>query len=180
MKALVIYESMFGNTEKVAMAIAVGLGEFVDVEVHDVREAPAEPDVDVGLTVVGGPTHAFSMTRERTRADAVKQGARGGTPELGLREWLAGVGTGSQANMLATFDTRVAKVRRLPGSAAKAAAKVARRRGWRLVARPESFYVTDVAGPLLPGELDRATTWARKLGSNLAGTSHAEDGHVGP
>jgi hypothetical protein len=66
---------------------------------------------------------------------------------------------------VATFDTRVDKVRHLPGSAAKAAAKAVRRRGYLPAARPESFYVTDVAGPLLEGELDRAEAWGEALTS---------------
>jgi hypothetical protein len=65
---------------------------------------------------------------------------------------------------VATFDTRVEKVRHLPGSAAKGAAKVAHRLGFKAAAKPESFYVQDVTGPLLAGELDRAQAWGERLG----------------
>ena len=138
MKALVVYESMFGNTEQVARAVATGLGRHLDVELVAVANAP-DTVSDVDLVVVGGPTHAFSMTRQATRVDAVSQGASHGTSETGLREWLATLPAGSRSLPVATFDTRVDKARHLPGSAAKAAAKVVRRRGYLLAARPESF-----------------------------------------
>ncbi|HET9858300.1 MAG TPA: flavodoxin domain-containing protein [Nocardioidaceae bacterium] len=164
MKALVVYESMFGNTEQVARAVATGLGRHLDVELVAVANAP-DTVSDVDLVVVGGPTHAFSMTRQATRVDAVSQGASHGTSETGLREWLATLPAGSRSLPVATFDTRVDKARHLPGSAAKAAAKVVRRRGYLLAARPESFYVADVAGPLIEGELDRAAAWGETLTS---------------
>ena len=47
MKALVVYESMFGKTEQIARAIAVGLGESVDVQVAEVTDAPTDPDPEV-------------------------------------------------------------------------------------------------------------------------------------
>ena len=161
MRALVVFESLWGNTEQVARAVAAGLGESAEVEVVDVREAPALPD-DVDLVVAGGPTHAFSMTRASTRADAVKQGAPHGTGEPGLREWLeAQPRTGH--HRIATFDTRVTKVHRLPGSAARSAARSARKHGYTVATEPTSFYVDDMAGPLADGELERATAWGREL-----------------
>lgn len=165
MKALVVYESMFGNTRRLAEAIAEGLRVGADVDVRPVAAAPPEPDPAYHLVVVGGPTHAFSMTRQATRVDAVSQGASHGTSETGLREWLATLPAASRSLPVATFDTRVDKARHLPGSAAKAAAKVVRRRGYLLAARPESFYVADVAGPLIEGELDRAAAWGETLTS---------------
>ena len=164
MRARVVYESMFGNTEQVARAVATGLGRHLDVELVAVANAP-DTVSDVDLVVVGGPTHAFSMTRQATRVDAVSQGASHGTSETGLREWLATLPAASRSLPVATFDTRVDKARHLPGSAAKAAAKVVRRRGYLLAARPESFYVADVAGPLIEGELDRAAAWGETLTS---------------
>jgi hypothetical protein len=58
------------------------------------------------------------------------------------------------------------KVRRLPGSAAKKAAKLVRHGGFSAAAEPESFYVSNTAGPLLPGELDRAHDWGVRLGED--------------
>ena len=120
MQALVVYESMFGNTEQIARAIAVGLGESVDVEVAEVTDAPTEPDPEVALIVAGGPTHAFSMSRENTRADAINKGAHEGEREFGLREWMAALPSGRHTEKMATFDTKVESMHHLPGSAARA------------------------------------------------------------
>ena len=167
MKALVVYESMWGNTERVAEAIADGLGESMEVQLVEVNQAPVEPEPDVGLIVAGGPTHAFSMSRTNTRADAVNRGADHAASDLGLREWLDRLPTGHHSQRIATFDTRVDKVRHLPGSAAKAAAKVAHRHGFPHAEDVESFYVDDMEGPLLDGELDRAAAWARQIAAGV-------------
>ncbi|HET7736814.1 MAG TPA: hypothetical protein VFK52_12610 [Nocardioidaceae bacterium] len=166
MRALVVYESMFGNTEAVARAVAGGLETRCDeVSLVDVGSAPPiDPGVD--LLVVGGPTHAFSMTRHSTREDAGRQGSPVDPDRPGIREWLASLSPAPELGV-ATFDTRVAKVRHLPGSAAKSAAKAARRRGLRVVTGAESFYVDDVRGPLLEGELDRAGAWGAGLAAIL-------------
>ncbi|MFL6134886.1 MAG: flavodoxin family protein [Nocardioidaceae bacterium] len=165
-RALVIFESMFGNTEAIARAIGDGLAASMDVDVRDVCQAPAALPDAIDLVVGGGPTHAFSMSRPSTRADAVKQGAAVARPEIGLREWLDRLPTDSHgAPPFATFDTRVDKVRRLPGSAARKAARVARAHGCATLAS-ESFYVTDTAGPLVDGELGRAREWGRRLAAH--------------
>ena len=161
MKALVVFESMWGNTEQVARAVAEGLEGTCAVDLLDVA-ADVPSDLDgVGLLVVGGPTHAFSLSRPTTRQDAVDRGAPGGHEERGIREWLTALPAGDVA--VATFDTRVDKVRHLPGSAARRAAKEVRRHHLGRLVDSESFYVADMAGPLLSGELDRARSWARGL-----------------
>ena len=161
MKALVVYESMWGNTEMVARAVARGLGGGGPVEVADVSgEVPRELS-GIDLLVVGGPTHAFSMSRRTTRQDAVTKGAPSGHEQRGIREWLDGLPAGEVA--VATFDTRVGSVRHLPGSAARKAAKEVRRHHVGRVVATESFWVEDIAGPLLDGELDRAEAWGRSL-----------------
>jgi hypothetical protein len=162
-RALVVYESMWGNTAQIAEAIAHGLSASMTVDLAEVHVAPKLPGAEVHLIVAGGPTHAFSMSRENTRSEAVRQGARRPPFDLGLREWLEALPSGNHEQAIATFDTRVDKVRHLPGSAAKGAAKLARRHGYRAAAHHESFYVQDTQGPLLPGELDRATAWGRRL-----------------
>jgi flavodoxin len=170
MKTLVVYESMFGNTEGIARAIASGLESHSDVEVHAVQDVPPEAVRTADLIVAGGPTHAFSMSRPSTRADAVKQGAPQRDAATGLREWLAGLRSSPHTALVATFDTRVDKVRHLPGSAARSAFKTVHRLGYRTAAKPHSFYVSDTPGPLLPGEADRARAWGEALGAEL--TTH--------
>ena len=172
MRALVVYESLFGNTKQVAEAIADGLRSGMDVELtHVVDVWHADPAVQ--LVVVGGPTHAMSMTRASTRAEAVKQGAKDGA-EVGLRDWLKTFRPGLSKPLMATFDTKLAKARRMPGSAAKAAARAGRRRGFTLATRPQSFWVEGTPGPLVPGELDRARAWGSSLSGILAERSLQE------
>jgi hypothetical protein len=165
MRAFVIYESLFGNTGQIARAVADGMSKALDVELHDVTEGVQPEGVD--LLVVGGPTHAFSMSRPNTRENAVSIGADA-DPTVGLREWMEGLPEGNDTPF-AAFDTRVDIVRRLPGSAAKAAAKAARRRGFKPLTRPESFYVKDTKGPLLDGEVERAKIWGAQLTDALVG-----------
>jgi len=166
MRAVVVYESMFGNTERVARAIGQGLEPFADVQVVEVGEAPAVLD-GVDLLVVGGPTHAFGMSRASTREDAERQAGRAVlSRRLGVREWLPTLPSSTEV-AAAAFDTRVAKVRRLPGSAARGAAKLLLRHRYAVIVPPESFYVDDVTGPLLQGELDRARAWGSTLVASL-------------
>jgi hypothetical protein len=172
MRALVVYESMFGNTKDVAMAVERGLSLNMEV-----RLAPVDSSVTVGadvdLVVVGGPTHAFSMSRPQTRAEAVVKGAPRDDDAGGIREWLTALPAARPGTQVATFDTRVEKVRHLPGSAARKAARVAGKHGYGVASPPESFYVLDTAGPLLDGELDRARAWGERLGrATGAGGQH--------
>ena len=161
-RALVVYESMFGNTADVAREVAAGLATRGPVDLVEVHDAPAPPDETYDLVVAGGPTHAFSMSRPSTREDARRQGAEGAA-DRGLREWMDELVSGRHHPRFAAFDTRVTKVRRLPGSAAKRAGRLGQRLGYRPVCPPESFYVDDVSGPLADGERDRARAWGAHL-----------------
>lgn len=172
-RAMVVFESMFGNTEAVARAVADGLSAGMQVQVIPVPAAPTELDSDIGLLVVGGPTHALGMSRASTRADAVKQGALPtGGPEVGLREWIARLSSGPSKVPAVTFDTRVKK-RGLPGSAARTAQKQLRRRGFSIAAPARSFYVGGTPGPMLDGELQRAREWGAQLATGVQRTSGA-------
>jgi hypothetical protein len=162
MSILVVYESMWGNTRAVAEAVARGMGSDADVHLVEVSDAPDQLPDDVRMLVVGGPTHAFSMTRETTRADAVRQGAAAEHAGRGIREWLDALPAEDGLDV-ATFDTRITKVRRLPGSAARAAGKQVRRHHVGRLVDTESFYVDDTDGPLHAGELDRAEAWGTTL-----------------
>jgi hypothetical protein len=175
MQALVVYESMFGNTESVARAVADELGRSMEEDLREVSQAPAaihDLADRTDLIVVGGPTHAFSLSRPSTRTEALARGATHGSAERGVREWLEALPCGPHSESLATFDTRVSKVRHLPGSAARKADRITRSHGYPRALSRESFYVEDVNGPLLPGELDRARTWARDLALRVADLAH--------
>lgn len=166
MNTLVVYESMWGNSRAVAAAIAEGIDG--DVRLVDVTHAPVPLPDDVDLLVVGGPTHAFSMSRATTRRDAEGKGAETGHAARGIREWLGFLRPCDRLDV-ATFDTRVGSVRHLPGSAAKAAAKEVRRQHLGRLLASASFFVDDMAGPLLDGELERARDWGRSLAGMRVG-----------
>lgn len=87
--ALVVVESMFGNTMSIGRAVADGLSPTLRVDLVEIGAAPRAVGGDVDLLVVGGPTHAFGLSRSGTRHSAVEQGAAGTAGvEAGLREWL--------------------------------------------------------------------------------------------
>ncbi len=163
--ALVVHESMFHNTATIAEVVAAGMtAEGMDVTCVDVADAPPLESVDVDLLVIGAPTHAFSLSRPRTREEAVRQGASAEHARTGVREWLnaARSHTGN-SGLAAVFDTRVAKVKKLPKAAGTRGGHLLKRLGFTLVRRPEPFLVEDIKGPLIDGEVERASEWGRAL-----------------
>jgi flavorubredoxin len=114
MTAVVVYESIYGNTRAIAEAIAEGLAPLGEVEVRAVHEAGS---VDVAeVLVVGGPTHMHGLTSSISRRAAVKAGEedgvaieRGAGEERGLRQWLAelsGDGRGRRPSIRASTAPR--------------------------------------------------------------------------
>jgi hypothetical protein len=167
MHARVVYESMFGNTQTIAQAVAEGLAESMSVDLEEVGSAATDIDDGVDLLIVGGPTHAFGMSRERTRESAAEQAAGAVVSSgQGLRDWLDAVTGGSRRIAAAAFDTRIDKPR-VPGSAAHGAERRLRRR-FDVVEQAASFYVTNTSGPLVDGERERARRWGEGIGSKVA------------
>ena len=166
MHALIVFESMFGNTEVIARAIAEGVSSRMPVEIAEVSAAPAQIDSDVAFLVVGGPTHAFGMSRPQTRQDASRQ-ALGQLVSKGegIREWLAGVTCHVPVPAVA-FDTHVNKGW-VPGSAGRGAQKQLRAKGFIDAGRARSFYVKGVPGPLVEGETAAARLWGEQLALEL-------------
>jgi hypothetical protein len=170
MRALVVYESMFGNTKKVADAVAEGLraAGCDPVDLVRVDKAPTVVPEGVDLVVVGGPTHAFGMSKTGTREDAERQGAPQETvTSRGIREWVDEVKAAPSVRF-ATFDTRVHQVRHLPGSAARHANRHLLRRGFQMASAPTSYYVEGTSGPLRPDQPAAATRWGETMARNLA------------
>ena len=166
MRAVVVYESMFGNTHVVADHIARGMGAGVDVAVVPVEGATAALVSAADLVVVGGPTHVHGLSTNRSRAGAQEIAAADEDLELdpdaegpGLRDWFGGLSGGAMA---AAFDTRVDAPAAFTGRASKGIARRLRHHGFTLVADPESF-VVDKANHLVGGEADRAETWGAAL-----------------
>lgn len=173
MKALVVYESMYGNTEEIAMAIAGGLAGHMEVEAVEVGSRPARVGADIHLLVIGGPTHAFGMSRPNTRRSAAEDTDREIVSEgIGIREWIDALRVDTARLPAATFDTKIKKPP-LPGSAANAAQRRLRNAGLRIVAPAESFYVAGGHGPLLPGEAIRARQWSEAIAIRLVAVQRA-------
>ena len=154
MKSTVVYESRYGNTERIAGAIANSLEAFGPVRLVEAADETAFDVDDVDLIVVGGPTegHGASVSL-RARLLQVPPGALWGVDA-------------------ATFDTRLTWPAFLAGSAAKGLAQILRQQGARMVAEPESFLVKGTREPhLVDGECERAGTWAAKLATDVRAAS---------
>lgn len=173
MRAVVVYESMYGNTRLVAEAIGEGLRPVHDVVVVPVREAGPEVMADAQILVVGGPTHAHGMSRRRTRQSAAEMAGKAentvvleeGATGPGVREWLASL---EYPNVFAaSFDTRVHMAPVLTGRASKGIDRELSRHGMHVIAKPESFFVTK-EDTLEAGEAARARRWGEQLAAETA------------
>jgi hypothetical protein len=172
MRAVVVYESMYGNTHLIADAIGAGLEAVFDVRVVPVSHAGPEVIADADLVVVGGPTHVHGLSRASTRKAAVQAADKpvGGLtvePDAlgpGLREWFGSLG--DYPVRAAAFDTRMHGPAALTGRAAKGVTRLLREHGFDVIAEPESFLVTK-QDRLEPQEQDRARDWAAKLAAGI-------------
>ena len=145
MHVLILCDSKFGNTKRLAESMVAALGDTHEVTLRSADEGLG-PVAGVDVLVVGGPTHAHGASQPLKRALAA-------LPEGSL--------TAARA---ATFDTRFRMARILTGSAAASASKTLKRAGAEIVASPESFFVSRDDPPTLdPGELDRAGAWVRAV-----------------
>ena len=173
MRAVVVYESMYGNTHLVADAIGAGLSTIFDVRVVPVVQASPAVLADADLVVVGGPTHAHGMSRAATRKAAVEAANKpiGGLtvePDAlgpGLRDWFGSLGR--YPVQAAAFDTRVHGPAALTGRASKTVTRLLREHGFDVAAEPESFLVTK-QDRLEPHETARAREWGTKLAAGVA------------
>ncbi len=165
MRALVVYESHFGNTMDVAHAVLSGLRQRFDAEILEVVSAPRDVAVGFDLLVLGAPTHAFGLSRPETRSDAVKQGAEAAADEIGMREWLNDLDALPSSCRVAVFGTTVVKPRLVAslGTAAGALERRLRRMGLQVILPAEQFWVEGVKGPLVEGEEARAREWGASL-----------------
>ncbi len=170
MRAVVVYESMFGNTHTVAQHIAEGVGTIFETTIVPVHDATSDLIAAADLVVVGGPTHVHGMSSERSRAGAADQAAQDDDLELdpdafgeGLRDWFGGLADNAgSSHLAAAFDTRVHASTLLTGQASKGITKRLRAHGFDLVVDGESFFV-DKSNHLEDGEADRATAWGRTV-----------------
>lgn len=144
MNTLIVYDSVFGNTQAIAEAIAArqhkGAVRLISVDQFSAAELPG-----IALMIVGCPTH------------------RHGVPEA-VRDMLDGMSKGTLRGVaVAAFDTRYRKPRWLTGSAAQKVARKLRTFGGKQVVSPVSFFVEGREGPLAEGEVERAKRWAESI-----------------
>jgi flavodoxin len=145
MNTLIVYDSQFGNTEILARAIAMRLGEHSTVRLARAGEADAQVTAGIDLLVLGDPTQAHGDSPAfHTWLDTI--------PDTMLRN-----------QPVAVFDTRLHLPGWLAGSAARTIAHRLEHAGAILVVPPESFFVTAQPAQLLPDELKRADTWAQHV-----------------
>ena len=137
MKAVVIYDSKYGNTEKIARAISESIGA-------QVRLAGGVQPADLNefdLLIIGSPTH-------------------GGFPSEGIHNLLKTISS-LEGIDTAAFDTRTKTT--IFGYAAPKIAKNLKKKGANLLLPSDGFFVLGMEGPLMEGELDRAAVWAKGL-----------------
>lgn len=142
MKALVVYDSGFGNTKAIAEAIAAGLSSL-NAKVLPVGQLRPEDISSEDLLVVGSPINGWRPTQKTTEA----------LSRLG-KHGLSGV-------VAVGFDSRVKLF--IHGDAAKKITKTLHDAGASIIAKPMAFYVKGTEGPLLDGETSRATAWGKEL-----------------
>ena len=181
MRALVVYESMYGNTHAIATEIAAGLRETHEVVIVPVAMATTDLVAGADLLVVGGPTHLHGLSTASSRGLAAKSAAKTGSglmlePDaagMGLRDWLSGL-EDRHAALAAAFDTRLTGIPALTGRASHGIRRLLRRHGYFLVAPAESFLVSQ-RNSVIDGETSRARRWGTLLGA-AASVAHVPAG----
>jgi flavodoxin len=154
MKALIVYDSFFGNTEQIAQAVGRALGPPEEVQVVRVSNVQPGQLSGLNLLIVGSPTRAFRPSPLTTK-------------------WLGVIPANAlQGVKVAAFDTRIPwdrmpgflrAIARVFGFAAKPISDKLQRKGGTVAAPPEGFFVNASEGPLAEGELERAVAWAKQL-----------------
>ena len=160
MKAVVVYESLWGNTAAIARAIAEGIGGGTKAVTTDAASVDEVAGAD--LVVAGAPVLAFSLPTDAMRNSVAKTEASAPTPpdlaHPSLRSWLDALP--ARSGRAAAFETRIWWS---PRGATGDIEKRLLRAGYRMVAKAQKFVVKDKYGPLRDGEEDRARRWGREL-----------------
>jgi flavodoxin len=156
-KTLVVYDSFFGNTERIAQSIGNALGQPEDIGIVRVVDVRPEQLAGLKLLIVGSPTHAFR-------------------PSPAINKFLKGIPKDSLNGVkVAAFDTRMMEEEinsavfilrilvNIFGYAARPISDRLVKKEGQLIVPPEGFYVHGTKGPLKEGELERAADWARQI-----------------
>ncbi len=150
MNKLVVYDSRFGNTRKVALAIAKGISGRA-VSVSEIKKTEL---LDLDVLIVGSPT-------------------QGGRPTIQIQQFLENLDSGSlKDTKIAAFDTRFSVeessfplnlIIKFFGYAAPKIAFLLESAGGKLIAKPEGFIVKGKEGPISLSEIKRASTWIENM-----------------
>ena len=144
MKVLIVYDSMYGNTEQIARAIGGAAGS--DVKALRAGETNLAELETTELLIVGSPT-------------------QGGRPTPAIREFLNKITKTSLRGInVAAFDTRIS--RKFVGVFGYAAGRIAtdlKAKGGVLIVPPEGFFVQGIKGPVTAGEVERAAGWVKEI-----------------
>ena len=163
MKALVVYDSAYGNTEQIALAIGDTLGTAHDVGAYRVGYVTTAQLEGLDLLIVGSPTQRFNPT------PAISSFLKS-IPHDGLKGMrVAAFDTRLTVEEMKSMSSVLSFSANLVGKTAYAAKHIAsglKKKGGMLLAPPEGFYVNGAEGPLLEGELERAKNWARQINPN--------------
>jgi flavodoxin len=160
MKALIVYDSVYGNTEQVARSVAGVLALSATVTVVRPAEVPGDALDGVNLVIVGSPTRAFRATPA-------------------IMKWIKGLAPDALNRVrVAAFDTRISvddtnskalsTMVKVFGYAADPIARALQKRGGIPAAPPEGFFVADKEGPIKEGERERAEAWAKLLTAHVS------------
>jgi len=139
MNVIVIFDSNFRNTQKIAEAIAK---EF-ETHATPVSKVSIDELVGLNLVIVGSPINAWR-------------------PSERMGKFLASLNKGQLKGIkAAAFDTRVKLF--IHGDAAKKIAKALENAGAEIIVGPQGFFVKGREGPLLDGEIEKASQWAKLI-----------------
>ncbi len=168
MKAVIVYESLWGSTAAIARAIAEGLGQ--GALAMSTAEATPAAIAGADLIVAGAPVHSLNLPTDASRewARTGSLGPGGEPPDLShpsMRSWLSRLPKGQARS--AAFDTRVNAW--YGRGAASRIAKALKHAGYRPIAQARGFHVTGhrfkptASGTLCDGETERARAWGAEL-----------------
>jgi hypothetical protein len=164
MKAVVVYESLWGNTAAIARAIAEGIGP--EARALSTAEATGAAIADVDLLVAGAPVHGFQLPTDQGRANIAAHPGRAPTPpdlsHPSMRSWLEALPEGG--GRAAAFETRIPFS---PGGATAGILRGLKRAGYRPMAKGQRFIVKGGYGPLRDGEEERARLWGAELAKGM-------------
>lgn len=159
MNGLILYDSMYGNTENIAQAIGGTFGPQDDIAMLRVGDVKPDHFTGLNLLIVGSPTQRFR-------------------PTIAISNLLKGIPQNSLKGVkVAAFDTRLtwSEISKTPvlaffvklsgdnAYAARSMTNSLKKKGGELIVPPEGFFVEGMKGPLIQGELERAAVWAKRI-----------------